>query len=77
LTYFRILWCHETVGSNKIVWFSAGKFHIFVTALIIYLSLLIEGQKSESMAVEERLEGKFFAPYFSAKPSHCSCKPVL
>jgi hypothetical protein len=33
--------------------------------------LLTKGQKSESMAVQGRLQGKFFVPFLSAKPFHC------
>jgi hypothetical protein len=38
---------------------------------------LTKGQKSESMAVQGRLVGKFFVPNLSAKPSHCICKKIL
>jgi hypothetical protein len=41
------------------------------------LSLLTKEQKSESTTFQERLEEKFFIPYFSAKPFHCSCMRIL
>jgi hypothetical protein len=28
--YFRFIWCHKAVGSNKIICFPTGKHHIFV-----------------------------------------------
>jgi hypothetical protein len=56
LTHFRCLWRHKTVGSNKTIWFSAGKFHIFVT-LFRFSKLLTEGQKNESMAIQEMGRG--------------------
>jgi hypothetical protein len=68
--------CHKTDGNNKIIWFSAGKFHVFVTPYR-YSSLLTEGQKSKSMVVLGRLQGKFFVPCLKAKPSHSICKRIL
>jgi hypothetical protein len=56
LTYFRILWCHKTAGSNKTIWFSAGKFQIFV-APYRFSNLLTEGQKNESMTIQEKAKG--------------------
>jgi hypothetical protein len=74
--YFHLHWFHKTVGRNKITWVSAGKFHIFVT-LFRNSSLLTEGEKSESMAFQERLQGKFLVPYFSAKLFYCFGEPFV
>jgi hypothetical protein len=73
LKYFHILWCHKTAGTNKIIWLSAGKVHIFVTPFR-YLSLLTTGQKSENMAVQGRLQGKFFGFDFNASPTIASAR---
>jgi hypothetical protein len=53
------------------IWFSAGKIHIFVTPFS-YSSLLTKGQKSESVEVQGRLQGKFFMSVSS--PSNSAAK---
>jgi Zn ribbon nucleic-acid-binding protein len=73
-------WCHKTVGSNKIIWFSAGKFHIFVT-LFRFPNLLSKGQKNESMAIQEKARGNnsmvptsVLRPFIAAAKDYCpSC----
>jgi hypothetical protein len=37
----------------------------------------LKGEKSESMEIRERLEGKFFVSYISAKPFYYSCKRIM
>jgi hypothetical protein len=37
----------------------------------------LKDRKVKARQFRKGLEGKFFVPYFSAKPFHCSCKRIL
>jgi hypothetical protein len=55
--------------ASSIIWFSAGKFHIFVLFLR-YSSLLTNGQKSENIAVRGTLHGLCSLLQWQALPLH-------
>jgi hypothetical protein len=77
ISHFRILWCHKTAGSNETIWFSAGKFQIFVTPYR-FSNILPEGQKNESMTIQEKAKGNNLTVRASVRsPFHCNCKRLL
>jgi hypothetical protein len=67
----------KTAGNPKIQSLFFYLLSSVFATLFWYTALLIMGQKSGIMGIQERLEGKFFVSYVSAKPFHYSCKGIM